>query len=60
VTLNGEAMAVVSASDRELLLAPQSHQWAGELAVTPASGPATAHAFDLSPFAPQPKPGSGA
>lgn len=60
VTLNGEAMAVVSASDRELLLAPQSHQWAGELAVTPASGPATAHAFDLSPFAPPSKPGSGA
>ena len=56
VTLGGEAMAVVSASDRELLLAPQAHQWAGELCVAPADGlhggPATALAFDLTPFAP--------
>jgi hypothetical protein len=60
VTLGGEAMAVVSASDRELLLAPQSHQWAGELAVIPPSGPAAALTFDLTPFAPPGKPGSGA
>jgi hypothetical protein len=57
VTLNGEAMAVVSASNRELLLAPQSHQWMGELAVIPSSGPAAAVAFDLTPFAPLPRPG---
>ena len=52
VTLGGEAMAVVSATDRELLIAPKAHQWSGELAVTPPTGPATALAFDLSPFAP--------
>lgn len=52
VTLGGETMAVVSAGDRELLLAPQPHQWAGELSVAPSSGPATTLAFDLSPFAP--------
>jgi len=57
VMLNGEAMAVVSASDRELLLAPQPHQWIGELAVIPSSGPAAAMAFDLTPFAPIPKAG---
>jgi hypothetical protein len=53
VTLGGETMAVVSASDRELLLAPQSHQWAGELSVIPPTGPAAALAFDLTPFAPK-------
>ncbi|MEO8751433.1 MAG: hypothetical protein ABI624_02015 [Casimicrobiaceae bacterium] len=55
VTVDGSAMAIVSASDRELLLAPQAHQWAGELAVIPASGTATALAFDLTPFAPAPR-----
>jgi hypothetical protein len=53
VMLGGEAMAVVSATDRELLIAPKAHQWSGELAVTPPAGPATALAFDLSPFAPK-------
>lgn len=55
VTVGGETMAVVSASDRELLLAPQAHQWSGELSVTPPTGPATALAFDLTPFAPPPR-----
>jgi hypothetical protein len=55
VTLGGEAMAIVSASDREILLAPQSHQWVGELSVVPPAGPAAALAFDLSPFAPAAK-----
>jgi hypothetical protein len=57
VTLGGEAMAVVSATDREMLLAPRPDQWAGELAVTPANAtpgtPVTALAFDLTPFAPR-------
>jgi hypothetical protein len=56
VTLGGEAMAVIAASDRELLLAPRAHQWAGELEVRPPTGPATALAFDLTPFAPPSKP----
>lgn len=55
VTLGGEAMAVVAASDRELLLAPRAHQWVGELQVRARSGPATAMAFDLTPFAPPAK-----
>jgi hypothetical protein len=56
VTLGGETMAVVSATDRELLLAPRAHQWAGELAVVPPAGPAMTLAFDLTPFAPPAKP----
>lgn len=59
VMLGGEAMAVVSASDRELLLAPLPHQWAGELSVTPGMGLAATMAFDLTPFAPAPVPASG-
>ena len=56
VMLGGESMAVVSASDRELLLAPQPHQWAGEISVIPPSGPVAALAFDLTPFATPLKP----
>ena len=56
VTLGGETMAVVSASDRELLLAPRAHQWSGELSVVPPDGPATTLAFDLTPFAPSARP----
>jgi DNA-binding phage protein len=52
VLLGGQAMAVVKASDRELLLAPQPHQWAGELSVAPSAGPAATLSFDLTPFAP--------
>lgn len=56
VTLGGETMALVSATDRELLLAPHAHQWAGELMLIPANSPpgapVTALAFDLTPFAP--------
>jgi hypothetical protein len=52
VTLDGRAMALVSAHDNELLLAPQADQWAGELSVAPPAGPATTLAFDLSPYAP--------
>ena len=54
VTLNGEAMAVVSATDHELLLAPLAHQWAGGLEVISPHGPAAALSFDLTPFAPAP------
>ena len=56
VSIGGETMAVVSATDREMLLAPRAHQWAGELAIVPANSlpgaPVTALAFDLTPFAP--------
>jgi hypothetical protein len=56
VLLGGQAMAVVRATERELLLAPEPHQWAGELQVTPSSGLATSLSFDLSAFAPPPPP----
>ncbi|MFM0631238.1 hypothetical protein [Paraburkholderia xenovorans] len=52
VTLAGQAVAVVKATERELLLAPQAHQWAGELSVVHGDGLAATLSFDLSPFAP--------
>lgn len=58
VMLGGQPMAVVKASDRELLLAPQPHQWSGELVVTPRVGAATTLSFDLTPFAPIAPPAS--
>ena len=58
VTLSGQPVAVVKASDREILLAPQAHQWAGELAVTLPEGVAATLSFDLTPFAP-PQPAGG-
>jgi hypothetical protein len=60
VTLGGQTMAVVKATGRELLLAPQAHQWSGELAVTPAGGLAATMAFDLSPYAPPASEGESA
>ncbi|MBN3760737.1 hypothetical protein [Burkholderia sp. Ac-20365] len=58
VTLDGRPVAIVNASERELLLAPQAHQWAGELSIAPAAGAATTLSFDLSPFAPPPATGA--
>jgi hypothetical protein len=52
VTLGGQAMAVVKATDRELLLAPEPHQWAGELSVATSPGLATTLSFDLRAYAP--------
>jgi len=54
VLLGGHPIAVVKATDRELLLAPQPHQWAGELSVAPSPGLATTLSFDLTAFAPAP------
>jgi rhodanese-related sulfurtransferase len=56
VTLGNRPVAVIKASARELLLAPQAHQWAGELNVSHGPGVAASMAFDLSPFAPPPPP----
>ena len=52
VTLGGQPVPVVKATDRELLLAPQAHQWAGELSVVHGDGLPATLSFDLSPFAP--------
>jgi hypothetical protein len=62
VMLGKEAVAVIKATPKELLLAPQAHQWAGELSVSHESGLATSLSFDLSPFAPssaEPMPTDG-
>ena len=56
VTLAGEPVAVLKADETELLLAPQPHQWAGQLTVEPAPAIAAAVAFDLRAFAPPPAP----
>ena len=56
VTLGNQPVAVIKASPRELLLAPQAHQWSGELSVSHGPGAAASLAFDLSPFAPPPPP----
>lgn len=56
VMMGNKPVAVIKASARELLLAPQAHQWAGELSVSHGEGLATSLAFDLSPFAPPPPP----
>ncbi len=52
VSVGGEPVAVVKADDRELLLAPAPHQWAGELTIEPAPAASTALSFDLTPHAP--------
>jgi len=55
VTLAGQAMAIVSASDREMLLAPQAHQWQGEISISSPAGQTAATSFDLTPFSPSAK-----
>lgn len=52
VMLGKQAMAVVKASPRELILAPQAHQWSGQLNVSHEGGLASSLNFDLSPYAP--------
>ena len=52
VMLGNQAIAVVKASPRELLLAPQANQWSGQLSVSHNGGLASSLSFDLTPFAP--------
>lgn len=56
VMMGNKPVAVIKASARELLLAPQENQWAGELSVSHGTGMASSLAFDLSPFAPPAPP----
>jgi hypothetical protein len=56
VMMGDKPVAVIKATQRELLLAPQEHQWAGELSVSHGTGMAASLAFDLSPFAPPAPP----
>lgn len=57
VTVSGEPVSVVRADEREVVIVPQEHQMAGELAVEPSAGLATTMAFDLRPY--QSGPGNG-
>jgi hypothetical protein len=50
VSIAGEPVGVVRASENELLLAPRAHQMHGELRVEPAPELAASLAFDLRPF----------
>jgi len=50
VTVGGEPVSVVRAGEREVVIAPQAHQMAGELIIEPAPQRAAAMTFDLRPF----------
>jgi hypothetical protein len=52
VTIGGEPVSVLSASPREILIAPQAHQLAGELTVATSPDQVVSTAFDLRPFWP--------
>jgi hypothetical protein len=50
VSIAGEPVSIVKASDRELLLAPMAHQMAGEITIEHDDAPASVTSFDLRPF----------
>jgi len=50
VTVAGEPVGILRASDSEILIAPQKHQMHGKLTVEPAPELASSMAFDLRPF----------
>jgi hypothetical protein len=49
VTVAGEAVSVVNANEREVVIAPKAHQMAGELTIEPSPQLAATMAFDLRP-----------
>ena len=49
VSIGGQAVNVLKASDRELLIAPMPHQFAGTLSIETAPGSSAEMAFDLEP-----------
>lgn len=59
VTIGGEPVSVVRASEREVVLAPQAHQMHGELTIAPEPNLASSMAFDLRPFWPSTPPAAG-
>lgn len=56
VSMGGEPVSVVKATDSEIIIAPQRHQMAGELTIAPAPALSTTMAFDLRPFWREPAP----
>src|SRR5262249_9013583 len=49
VSIGGQPVSVLRASDREVLVAPGPHQFSGTLALATGPERATEMAFDLSP-----------
>jgi hypothetical protein len=49
VTIGGEPVNIVSAHDREVVLAPQPHQFAGELTLSTGPGAIASTVFDARP-----------
>jgi hypothetical protein len=50
VSMAGEPLSVVRANAKEIVIAPQAHQMAGELTIESAPDLANSVAFDLRPF----------
>ena len=59
VTVGGEPVSVVRADEREVVIAPQEHQMAGELTIEPLPQLAATMAFDLRPYWRGPGNGNG-
>lgn len=55
VTIGGEAVSVVSASDQEVLVAPLAHQLSGVVVVETGTGGRAETAFDARPHWPVPR-----
>jgi hypothetical protein len=52
VHIGGEAVSVLSADDREVIIAPKAHQLSGQLTLATSPESTTSTAFDLRPFWP--------
>jgi hypothetical protein len=56
VLIGGEAVSVLSADDREVIIAPKAHQFSGELTISTAPHLTASTAFDARPFWPAREP----
>jgi hypothetical protein len=60
VLIGGQAVSVLSADDREVIIAPKPHQLSGQLTISTSPELSSSTAFDLRPFWPaRETPGSG-
>lgn len=60
VSLAGQPVSVLEASDREILIAPESHQFSGTLSIETAPGQVAQMAIDLPPAFSQKRPSTKA
>jgi hypothetical protein len=58
VSIGGQAVSIVKASDQEVVIAPMAHQFAGTLSIETAPGSSAEMAFDLAPSVMQ-RPATG-